>query len=100
MTNKKRSTAVLVTVVLAIALAVPAVAAETLAIRVSSYKGSTLEAGERSSLIIGPSGTKYTVTSSDPDIVAVSCSPSGLLSPSQKEPQRLLSPTIPGSAEP
>ena len=37
----------------------------------SSYKGSTLEAGERSGLIIGPSGTDYTVTSSDPNTVAV-----------------------------
>ena len=36
-----------------------------------SYKGSTLEVGERSGLIIGPSGTDYTVTSSDPDTVAV-----------------------------
>ena len=71
MINKKKSIAVLVTVVLAIALAVPAVAVETPAIRVSSYKGSTLEVGERSGLIIGPSGTEYTVTSSDPDIVAV-----------------------------
>ena len=41
------------------------------AIRVSSYKGSTLEVGERSGLIIGPSGMDYTVTSSDPDTVAV-----------------------------
>ena len=37
----------------------------------SSYKGSTLEVGERSGLIIGPSGIDYTVTSSDPDTVAV-----------------------------
>ena len=41
------------------------------AIRVSSYKGSTLEVGERSGLIIGPSGAEYTVTSSAPDIVAL-----------------------------
>ena len=41
------------------------------AIRVSSYKGSTLEVGERSGLIIGPSGMDYTVTSSDPDTVLV-----------------------------
>ena len=44
---------------------------ETSAIRVSSYKGSTLKVGERSGLIIGPSGADYTVTSSDPDTVAV-----------------------------
>ena len=37
----------------------------------SNYKGSILEAGERSGLIIGPSGADYTVTSSDPDTVAV-----------------------------
>lgn len=41
------------------------------AVHVSSYKGNTLEIGERSGLIIGPSGTAYTVTSSDPDTVAV-----------------------------
>lgn len=32
-------------------------------IRVSSYKGSTLEAGERSGLIIGPAGAEYTASS-------------------------------------
>ena len=37
----------------------------------SSYKGSTLEVGERSGIIIGPSGAEYTVTSSAPDTVAV-----------------------------
>lgn len=52
-------------------LAAPAQAAEAPPIRVSSYKGSTLEVGERSGLIIGPSGAEYTVASSDPDIVAV-----------------------------
>ena len=35
----------------------------------SSYKGNTLEVGERSGLIIGPSGMDYTVTSSNPDTV-------------------------------
>ncbi|WP_287826963.1 CAP domain-containing protein [Oscillibacter sp.] len=40
-------------------------------IRVNSYKGNSLEIGERSGLIIGPSGAAYTVTSSDPDTVAV-----------------------------
>ncbi len=30
-----------------------------------------MEVGERSSLIIGPSGTEYAVTSSDPDTIAV-----------------------------
>ena len=46
-------------------------AAEAPPIRVSSYKGTVLEVGERSGLVIGPSGAAYTVTSSDPDTVAV-----------------------------
>ena len=72
MTNmKKRIAAALTAATLTIGLAIPATAAETQAIRVSSYKGSTLEMGERSGLIIGPSGTEYTVTSSDPDTAAV-----------------------------
>ena len=40
-------------------------------VRVISYKGSTLEVGERSGLIIGPSGADYSVISSAPDIVVV-----------------------------
>ena len=72
MTNmKKRIAAALTAATLTIGLAIPATAAETQAIRVSSYKGSTLEVGERSGLIIGPSGTDYTVISSNPDTVAV-----------------------------
>ena len=72
MTNtKKRITAALTAAILATTLTIPATAAETPTIRVSSYKGSTLEVGERSGLIIGPSGAEYTVTSSAPDIVAV-----------------------------
>lgn len=65
-----RLTAALLTLTL---LPVPALAAAppASAVRVSSYKGSTLEVGERSGLIIGPSGTEYTVTSSDPDTVLV-----------------------------
>ena len=46
-------------------------AAEAPPIRVSSYKGAVLEVGERSGLVIGPSGAAYTVTSSDPDTVEV-----------------------------
>ena len=69
--TKKRITATLTAAILAAVLAVPATAAETPTVRVSSYKGSTLEVGERSGLIIGPSGTDYTITSSDPDTVAV-----------------------------
>ena len=67
---KKRIAATLTATILATALTVPA-AAEAPAIRVSSYKGSTLEVGDRSGLIIGPSVTDYSVTSSAPDTVAV-----------------------------
>ena len=69
--TKKRIIATLTAVILTASLAVSAAAAEAPAIRVSSYKGSTLEVGARSGLIIGPSGTEYTVTSSNPDSVAV-----------------------------
>ena len=68
---KKHSTAALTAAILTATLAVPAIVAETPAIRVSSYKGSTLEVGERSGLIIGPSGVNYTVTSGNPDTVAI-----------------------------
>ncbi|WP_295717692.1 CAP domain-containing protein [uncultured Oscillibacter sp.] len=70
---KKRMVAALTAGILATALTIPATAtvASDESIRVSSYKGSTLEVGDRSGLIIGPSGTGYTVMSSDPDIVAV-----------------------------
>ena len=70
---KKHSAAPLTAVILATALTIPAAAtaAPAESIRISSYKGSTLEVGERSGLIIDPSGTGYTVTSSDPDTVAV-----------------------------
>ena len=70
---KKRISAALTAATLTIGLTIPVMASETPnePIRVSSYKGSTLEVGERSGLIIGPSGADYTVTSSDPDTVAV-----------------------------
>ena len=68
---KERIAAALTVATLSLVLAVPAMAAEAPAIRVSSYKGSTLEVGERSGIIIGPSGMDYSVTSSDPDTVAV-----------------------------
>lgn len=70
-TSLKRIVAVLISTVLAAALVLPALAANTQSIRVGSYKGTTLAVGERSSLMIGPSGPMYTVTSSDPDTVAV-----------------------------
>ena len=70
---KKRIAAALTAATLAIVLTIPTMAAESpdAPVRVSSYKGSTLEVGERSGLIIGPSGADYTVTSSDPDTIAV-----------------------------
>ncbi|MCR2026591.1 CAP domain-containing protein [Anaerotruncus colihominis] len=72
MKNRKILSLLLAGTMTAALLAVPAQAADFPdTIRVSSYKGSTLEVGERSSLIIGPSGEEYTVTSSAPDIVAV-----------------------------
>ncbi len=74
MTNmKKRIAAILTAATLTIGLTVPAMAVEVAdePIQVSSYKGSTLEVGERSGLIIGPSGADYAVISSDPDTVAV-----------------------------
>lgn len=40
-------------------------------IRVSSYKGNSLKAGDRSGLIIGPSGTNCTVTSSNPAVITI-----------------------------
>ena len=72
MKNRKILSLLLTGAMTAALLAVPAQAADFPdTIRVSSYKGSTLEVGERSGLIIGPSGAEYTVTSSAPDIVAV-----------------------------
>ena len=68
---KKRITATLMAAALAASLTVSATAAENSPVRVGSYKGRALKVGERSGLIIGPSGTDYTVTSSNPDIVAV-----------------------------
>ena len=69
--TKKRIAAALTATILSATLAIPTMATEPPTIRVSSYKGSTLEVGERSGLIIGPSGAEYIVTSSNPDMVAV-----------------------------
>ena len=71
MKNRKILSLLLAGTMTAALLAAPTQAAETPPIRVSSYKGNTLEVGERSGLVIGPSGIDYTVTSSDPDTVAV-----------------------------
>ena len=49
----------------------PAQAPVKESIRVSSYKGSVLKVGDRSGLIIGPSGRTYTVTSGNPEVVAI-----------------------------
>ena len=67
----KHFTAVLACTALTAALALPARAAEDQPIRVGSYKGTMLEVGERSGLVIGPGGSACTVTSSDPDTVEV-----------------------------
>ena len=73
MASMKKCITALAATTLAATLTLPAATAEAPAksIRISSYKGGALEVGERSGLIIGPSGTDYTVTSSDPDTVAV-----------------------------
>ena len=67
---KEHRIAVLTAAILATVITIPATAPAK-SIQVSSYKCSTLEVGERSGLIIGPSGTNYIVISSDPDTVAV-----------------------------
>ena len=51
-------------------LAGPAQAADP-EIRVGSYKGNTLEAGERSCLIIGPAGPEYTAKASNPEAITL-----------------------------
>lgn len=67
---KKRTAVSLVAGILAVTLAAPAQAVETAdSIRMSSYKGTTLKAGDRSGLVIG--GTAQSVTSANPEIVAV-----------------------------
>ena len=72
MKNRKIVSLLLTGAMTAALLATPAQAADPPdTIRVSSYKGSTLEVGERSGLVIGPSGMDYTVTSSDPNTVLV-----------------------------
>lgn len=49
--------------------AIPSTSASS--VRISSYKGNTLPAGERSGLIVSPSGAAYTVASSNPEIVGI-----------------------------
>lgn len=65
-----RLTSALACAALIVGLTLPAQAAEmTNPIRVSSYKGSVLQVGDRSGLII--SGAAQSVTSASPEIVAV-----------------------------
>lgn len=65
-----RLTAALACATLIVGLTLPAKAAEMAnSIRVSSYKGNTLQVGDRSGLIIG--GEARAVTSTSPEIVAV-----------------------------
>jgi len=67
-----RLTAGIACAALVLGLTLPArAAAPAETVRVGSYKGNSLEVGERSGLIIGPGGAEYNVTSSDPDTVAV-----------------------------
>lgn len=57
--------------VLSAALLAGLAQAADLEIRVGSYKGNTLEAGERSCLIIGPVGLEYQASSSAPEVIAL-----------------------------
>ena len=95
---KKRIAAALTAATLTIGLTISAVAAKAPdeSVRVSSYKGNTLKVGERSGLIVGPSGADYTVISSNPDTVAVE---QVLTSPSQRELRRSSHPTVSGIME-
>ena len=72
MKNRKMVSLLLAVVMTAVLLAVPAQAAEApSAVRVGSYKGTTLTVGEISGLMIYPSTANDSVVSSDPDIVRV-----------------------------
>ena len=51
-------------------LAGPTLAAD-LELRVGSYKGNILEAGERSLLMIGPAGAEYQASSSAPEVITL-----------------------------
>ena len=65
-----RLTAALACAALIVGLTLPAQAAETASpIRVSSYKGNSLQVGDRSGLMIG--GAAQSVTSASPEIVTV-----------------------------
>lgn len=71
MKDKRRILQMLTGGLLAAALLAGPAQAADLEIRVGSYKGNTLEAGERSCLIIGPVGPEYSAVSSNPEAVAL-----------------------------
>ncbi len=71
MNSKRKVFRILASGVLSAALLAGPVVAENPEIRVGSYKGSALEVGERSCLIIGPVGVEYEASSSDPEVVAI-----------------------------
>ena len=71
MNSKRKVFRMLASGVLSAALLAGPAVAENPEIRVGSYKGSVLETGERSCLIIGPSGTEYEASSSAPEVVAL-----------------------------
>lgn len=71
MKGKRRMLQMLAGGFLAAALLVGPSQAANPEIRVGSYKGNTLEAGERSCLIIGPVGPEYSAVSSNPEAVAL-----------------------------
>ncbi len=71
MKSKRNVFRMLTAGVLSAALLAGPVQAADPEIRVGSYKGNTLEAGERSCLIIGPVGTEYTAESNCSEVVTL-----------------------------
>lgn len=68
---KRKTFQALTVIFLAAALLADPAQAATPEIQVGSYKGNTLETGERSLLIIDPAGAEYTASSSNPEAIAV-----------------------------
>lgn len=71
MTRKEKVVRILASSMLSAALLASPVVAENPEIRMGSYKGTALEAGERSCLIIGPVGAEYEASSSDQEVVVI-----------------------------
>ena len=71
MKGKRRTLQMLTAGVLSAALPTGPVLAAGPKIRVGSYKGNALEAGERSCLIIGPAGAEYQASSSAPEVITL-----------------------------